>query len=60
MEMKNFDWKKRSLEQNEFALHDPKWLFVKVTPKNIYYFNSKIFGEKRQQVSKDALLPEGS
>ncbi len=39
-----------SLEQNEFAMHDPKWLFVKITPEQIYYFDSKIFGEERQTV----------
>src|SRR5579884_464940 len=42
--------RKGSLEQNEFAMGDPNWLFVKVTPKQIYYFNSEIFGEERQEV----------
>lgn len=44
-----------SLEQNEFAMHDPKWLFVKVTPEQIYYFDSKVFGEERQTVPMEEL-----
>jgi uncharacterized protein YhbP (UPF0306 family) len=44
-----------SLEQNEFAMHDPKWLFVKITPEQIYYFDSKIFGEERQTVPMEKL-----
>ena len=46
-----------SLEQNEFALHDPKWLFVKISPKQIYYFDSEIFGEERQEVPFGKLIP---
>ncbi len=34
-----------SLEQNEFAMHDPQWIFVKITPIKKYYFNSKVFVE---------------
>ena len=45
-----------SLEQNEFAMHDPKWLFVKVTPDQIYYFDSKIFGEERQEIPTEVLI----
>ncbi len=44
-----------SLEQNEFTLHDPKWLFVKVEPEQIYYFNSAVFGEERQPVPMEKL-----
>lgn len=44
-----------SLEQNEFAMHDPKWVFVKITPKQIYYFDSQNFGEERQKVPMDKL-----
>lgn len=45
-----------SLEQNEFAMHDPKWHFVKITPENIYYFDSKRFGEERVSVPREALI----
>lgn len=34
---------------------DPDWWFVKVTPKKVYYFDSKIFGETRMEVPKDKL-----
>lgn len=44
-----------SLGQNEFAMHDPKWLFVKITPEQIYYCDSKIFGEERQEVPRDQI-----
>jgi uncharacterized protein YhbP (UPF0306 family) len=44
-----------SLEQNEFAMHNPKWLFVKISPDQMYYFNSDIFGEERQTVPMDTL-----
>lgn len=47
--------RKGSLEQNEPFIDDPKWLFVKVTPENIYYFNSIVFGEERQEVPKEKL-----
>ncbi len=42
--------RKGSLKQNEPFIDNPKWLFVKITPENIYYFDSKIFGEERQIV----------
>jgi general stress protein 26 len=42
--------RKGSLEQNEPFIDDPEWLFVKITPESMYYFNSKIFGETRQIV----------
>lgn len=29
---------------------NPKWLYVKITPENMYYFNDKIFDEDRQFV----------
>lgn len=45
-----------SLAQNEFAMHDPKWLFVKITPEQIYYFDSKIFGEERQTAPIEKLI----
>ncbi len=47
--------RKGSLEQNEPFIDDPDWLFVKIVPENIYYFNSKIFGEARQKVPMDHL-----
>lgn len=45
-----------SLEQNEFAMHDPNWHFVKITPEHIYYFDSKVFGEERQEAPNDLLV----
>jgi general stress protein 26 len=47
--------RKGSLEQNEPFIDNPKWLFVKITPKDIYYFNSKLFGEERQKVPSQSL-----
>lgn len=45
-----------SLKQNKPFIDNPHWLCVKITPENIYYFNSKVFGEERQQVPKEKLL----
>lgn len=44
-----------SLEQNEPFIDNPKWLFVKITPEQIYYFDSKTFGEERQTVPMEEL-----
>lgn len=44
-----------SLEQNEPFVDNPEWLFVKITPENIHYFDSKIFGEERQEVPLEVL-----
>ncbi|MBI2011440.1 pyridoxamine 5'-phosphate oxidase family protein [Candidatus Daviesbacteria bacterium] len=44
-----------SLEQNEPFIDNPSWLFVKIIPESIYYFNSKIFGEERQEVPKEKI-----
>ena len=44
-----------SLKQNEFAMYDPKWHFVKIKPNQIYYFNSAAFGEERQSVPMEKL-----
>ncbi len=45
-----------SFKQNKPFIDNPQWLFVKITPENIYYFNSKVFGEERQQVPKEKLI----
>lgn len=45
--------RKGSIEQNEPFIDDPDWWFVKITPEQISYFNSKIFGEERQEVPKE-------
>lgn len=44
-----------SLKQNGTFVDRPEWKFVKITPENIYYFNSEIFGEERQEVSLNQL-----
>ena len=31
-------------------INNPTWLYVKVTPKNIYYLDTRMFGEDRQEV----------
>lgn len=31
-------------------INNPTWIFVKVIPENIYYFDTKFFGEERQEV----------
>ena len=35
--------------QKEYLDH-PAWQFVRITPKQIFYFNTEIFGEARQEV----------
>lgn len=42
-----------SLDQNDSFKDDPNWLFVKITPKKIYYFDSAVFGEERQTVPEE-------
>lgn len=37
-------------------LNDPTWLYVKITPSNIYYFDTRFFGEERQQVPLSELV----
>lgn len=44
-----------SLDQNEPFKDNPKWWFVKITPEDIYYFDSKIFDEERQSVPLEKL-----
>ena len=31
-------------------INNPTWLYVKITPKQIYYFDTRFFGEERQTV----------
>lgn len=31
-------------------LHSPEWLFVKIVPEHIYYFDTRFFDEVRQEV----------
>lgn len=47
--------RKGILEQNGEFQHDPNWIFVKITPDNIYYFNNAVFGEERQEVPEEVL-----
>lgn len=35
-------------------LNNPSWLYVKITPEHIYYFNTRFFDEERQEVPKEA------
>lgn len=37
-------------------LKNPTWLYVKITPENIYYFDTRFFGEERQLVPFEDLL----
>lgn len=37
-------------------LNNPSWLYVKITPENIYYFDTRFFGEERQLVPLKELL----
>ncbi len=34
-------------------INNPTWLYVKVTPEHIYYFDTRVFGEERQEVPKE-------
>jgi nitroimidazol reductase NimA-like FMN-containing flavoprotein (pyridoxamine 5'-phosphate oxidase superfamily) len=36
-------------------LNNPTWIYVKVIPTNVYYFDTKYFGEERQKVPLGAL-----
>lgn len=33
-------------------INNPTWLYVKVTPSHIYYFDTRFLGEERQEVPK--------
>ncbi len=37
-------------EDTDHYTHDPSWLFVKITSKHLYYFDTRFFGEERQEV----------
>ena len=34
-------------------INNPTWLYVKVIPKHIYYFDTRFFDEERQEVPKE-------
>lgn len=34
-------------------INNPTWLYVKITPEHIYYFDTRFFGEERQEVPKE-------
>ncbi|MBI2032817.1 MAG: pyridoxamine 5'-phosphate oxidase family protein [Candidatus Levybacteria bacterium] len=36
-------------------LNNPTWLYVKITPENIFYFDTRFFGEERQLVPQEEL-----
>lgn len=36
-------------------INNPTWYFVKIIPENIYYFDTKYFGEERQTVPLNKL-----
>lgn len=36
-------------------IDNPKWLYVKITPEHIYYFDTRFFKEKRQLVHLDKI-----
>lgn len=31
-------------------IHNPTWIFVQITPENMYYFDTRFFEEERQEV----------
>ena len=37
-------------------INNPTWLYVKITPSQIYYFDTRFFGEKRQEVPLQELI----
>ena len=37
-------------------LNDPTWLYVKITPDQIYYFDTRFFEEERQKVPMNRLI----
>ncbi len=42
-------------KENEAIVMNNEWMFVKVTPDKIYYFNNEIFGEVRQEIPWDKI-----
>lgn len=36
-------------------INNPTWLYVKITPEQIYYFDTEIFDEERQEVPMEKL-----
>lgn len=34
-------------------INNPTWLYVKITPEDIYYFDTRFFKEERQRVPKE-------
>lgn len=33
-------------------INNPTWLYVKIVPEKVYYFDTRFFGEERQEVPK--------
>lgn len=36
-------------------INNPTWLYVKITPEKIYYFDTRFFDEERQEVPMEKL-----
>ncbi len=43
-------------EDVEGYINNPTWIFVKITPEKVSYFDTRHFGEERQEVPLDNLV----
>ena len=49
---------KRSIDEDQY-ITDPGWHFVKVAPLEMFYFDTRFFGEMRAAVPKEILVKQG-
>lgn len=45
----------QSGKNEDVYINNPDWLFVRVTPAHIYYFDTRFFGEERVEVPRNEL-----
>ncbi len=46
-------------KNEEAYMNNPDWMFVKISPKNIEYFDTRVFGEERQSVPREIFATTG-
>lgn len=44
------DTSKNSKKDGDAYINNPEWIFIKIVPEHIYYFDTRFFGEERQEV----------
>ena len=45
--------KDKSGNEEDVYINNPEWQFVRIAPAHIYYFDTRFFGEERQEVPKN-------